>query len=89
MPLNLEGAEGAMENSSNDAALDKSPTSPEAVSPTAVNAKPVKSPTSRYPGGMSGNTSPVRGGRGGRGGMRGGRGGRGRQRSPRGNNMLG
>ncbi|KAJ7327761.1 La ribonucleoprotein domain member 1B [Desmophyllum pertusum] len=86
VPLNLEGAEGAIENSSSDGAvLDKSPTSPEATSPTAVSAKPAKSPTSRFsPGSMPGNLSPVRGGRGGRGGGRGGRGGRGRQRSPRG-----
>ncbi|XP_020629907.1 la-related protein 1-like [Orbicella faveolata] len=85
VPLNLEGAEGATENSSNDAVSDKSPTSPEAASPTAVNPKPAKSPTNRFnSGGTPGNISPVRGGRGGRGGMRGGRGGRGRQRSPRG-----
>ena len=88
VPLNLEGAEGAAENSSNDAVSDKSPTSPEAASPTAVNTKPAKSPTGRFnSGGMPGNMSPVRGNRGGRGGMRGGRGNRGRQRSPRGNNV--
>lgn len=88
--MNLEGAEGATENSSIDAVSDKSPTSPEAASPTAVNPKPAKSPTNRFnSGGMPGNVSPVRGGRGGRGGMRGGRGGRGRQRSPRGNNISG
>ena len=86
--MNLEGAEGATENSTNDAASDKSPTSPEAASPTAVTPKPAKSPTTRFnSGGMQGNVSPARGGRGGRGGMKGGRGGRGRQRSPRGNNI--
>ena len=90
VPLNLEGAEGATENSNNDAVPDKSPTSPEAASPTAVNPKPAKSPTNRFnSGGMPGNVSPVRGSRGGRGGMRGGRGGRGRQRSPRGSNISG
>ena len=84
VPLNLEGAESALENSANDSGVEKSPTSPEATSPTTVNPKPTKSPTTRFsPGHVPGNVSPVRGGRGGRGGGRGGRGGRGR-RSPRG-----
>lgn len=84
VPLNLEGAESALENSANDSGVEKSPTSPEATSPTTVNPKATKSPTTRFsPGHVPGNVSPVRGGRGGRGGGRGGRGGRGR-RSPRG-----
>ena len=82
VPLNLEGSEGAVENSNNDAILNKSPTSPEATSP---GAKGARSPTNRFnSSGTSGNVSPVRGGRGGRGGGRGGRGGRGRPRYPRG-----